>query len=77
MPGVQSNSIAIGIDTAFGIDKNISGIVIGLLLAIIIFGGVKRIATAASFMALGYILLALVIIAMNITAVPAIFSLIF
>ncbi|PRS35657.1 sodium:alanine symporter [Bacillus sp. RJGP41] len=81
MPGVQSNSIAIGIDTAFGIDKNITGIVIGLLLAIIIFGGVKRIATAATiivpFMALGYILLALVIIAMNITAVPAIFSLIF
>lgn len=81
MPGVQSNSIALGIDTAFGINKNVTGIVIGLLLAFIIFGGVKRIATAATiivpFMALGYILLAIVIMAMNITAVPEVFSLIF
>ncbi|MEK4029143.1 MULTISPECIES: alanine/glycine:cation symporter family protein [Bacillaceae] len=81
MPGVQSNSIATGIDTAFGIDKNITGIIIGLLLAVIIFGGVKRIATAATiivpFMALGYIILALIIIAMNITEVPAVIALIF
>lgn len=80
MPGVQSNSIALGIHTAFGIDKNITGLLLGVLLAAIIFGGVKRIASVATilvpFMALGYILLSLIIIAININAVPAIFSLI-
>lgn len=52
-----------------------------MLLAIIIIGGVKRIASAATlivpFMAIAYILLALVVIFMNISEVPAVFSLIF
>ncbi|WP_046180935.1 alanine/glycine:cation symporter family protein [Domibacillus tundrae] len=81
MPGIQSNSIAVGIDNAFGIDKNVTGIVVVLLLAFIIFGGVKRIATAATiivpFMALGYILLSVVIIIMNISELPSVFFLIF
>ncbi|MCP3764331.1 alanine:cation symporter family protein [Domibacillus sp. A3M-37] len=81
MPGVQSNSIAAGVDNAFGISPVVTGIIIVLLLGFIIFGGVKRIAHAAQvivpFMALGYILISLIIVAMNITELPSVIALIF
>lgn len=81
MPGIQSNSIALGVENAFGISKPITGIVICVFLAAIIFGGVKRIATVAQytvpFMAIGYMLVALVIVAMNISELPAVIGLIF
>ena len=60
--------------------KLIAGGVIVLFLGIIIFGGVKRIAhftqIVVPVMALAYVVSALVIIAMNISAVPGIISLI-
>lgn len=81
MPGVQSNAIASAVNNAFGIEAWQTGTAIVLLLAFIIIGGVKRIASAATlivpFMAIAYILLALVVIFMNISEVPAVFSLIF
>ena len=81
MPGIQSNSIALGLENAFGVSKAVTGAIVVVLLALIIFGGVKRIATVAQytvpFMAVGYILVALVIIGMNVTELPAVFSLIF
>ncbi|NCT36328.1 alanine:cation symporter family protein [Bacillus sp. EB93] len=81
MPGVQANSIAAGMENAFGIQPAITGIAVILLLGFIIFGGVKRIANAAQiivpFMALGYILLSVVIVLMNITELPGVISLIF
>lgn len=80
MPGIQSNSIALGLENAFGISPAITGILIVLLLGFIIFGGVKRIATVAQyvvpFMALGYVLLAIIIVIMNISELPAVISLI-
>lgn len=79
MPGIQSNSIALAVDNAFGLDVNITAIIIVVLIAAIIFGGIKRIAKVASyvvpFMAIGYILLALIIIVMNITELPSVFGL--
>ncbi|MED3996037.1 alanine/glycine:cation symporter family protein [Peribacillus frigoritolerans] len=81
MPGVQSNSIAAGMENAYGIKPVFTGLAIVLLLGFIIFGGVKRIANAATlivpFMALGYILLSVVIVLMNITELPGVISLIF
>lgn len=81
MPGVQSNSIASGIENAFGLNPVITGIITVLLLGFIIFGGVKRIAHAAQvivpFMALGYILISLIIVLMNITELPGVIALIF
>jgi alanine or glycine:cation symporter, AGCS family len=81
MPGIQSNSIALGLENAFGISPFITGIILVAIIGIIIFGGVKRIATVAQyvvpFMAVGYILLSLIIIALNITELPAVFALIF
>ncbi|SFA42532.1 alanine or glycine:cation symporter, AGCS family [Parageobacillus thermantarcticus] len=81
LPGVQANSIAAGIENAFGIDPAITGIGIVVLLGAIIFGGVKRIARVAEFivpfMALGYILVALFIVLANINELPHVLSLIF
>jgi AGCS family alanine or glycine:cation symporter len=80
LPGVQSNTIASSVQIAFGIPTVVTGGTVTLLLGLIIFGGVKRIGKVAEitvpFMAGGYILMALIIIGMNITQVPAVFSLI-
>ncbi len=80
MPGVQANSIAVAVDNAFHIPNYVTGIVLVLLLGFIILGGVKRIANAAQitvpFMAVWYILLSLIIIALNITELPDVIMLI-
>ena len=81
LPGVQANSIAQSAKTAFNISPAVTGIIIVALLAIIIFGGVKRIARVAEmvvpFMAIGYIIVALVITFMNAAEIPGVFKLIF
>lgn len=80
LPGVQSNSIASGFENVFGINKSISGIIIVVLLGVIIFGGVKRIATVADkavpFMAIGYVAVTLIVLFANFSEIPAMFSLI-
>lgn len=81
LPGVQANSIGASLKTAFDIDPNVTAAILAMLLGFIIFGGVKRIAHFAStvvpFMALGYIIVACVIIALNIDQLPNILWLIF
>lgn len=81
LPGVQANAIAASVSTAFGIDTWITAVALTLLLAFIIFGGLKRIASFASavvpFMALAYITVAFIIILLNITQVPAMIKLVF
>lgn len=81
MPGIQANSIAEGVSNAFGIDSTITGLVLILLMGLIIFGGVKRIARVAEFlvpfMAAGYLLIAIAIIAVNFERIPEVFTLIF
>ncbi|MHC9002231.1 alanine/glycine:cation symporter family protein [Enterobacter sp. P82] len=80
LPGVQANSIGASLDIAFGLDTNVTAALLAVLLSFIIFGGVKRIASFSSmvvpFMALGYIIVACVIIAINITQLPAVILLI-
>ncbi|WP_432663490.1 alanine/glycine:cation symporter family protein [Wukongibacter baidiensis] len=80
MPGTQSNSIAIAMENAFGLNPMITGIVLVVALALIILGGVKRIGKVAEIvapiMAAGYIIIALIIIVMNISALPGVFMLI-
>ncbi|MCP3130444.1 sodium:alanine symporter family protein [Shewanella sp. KJ2020] len=80
LPGVQANSIGSSLKTAFNIDPNVTAAILAMLLGFIIFGGVKRIAHFAStvvpFMALGYIIVACVIIALNIGQLPDILWLI-
>jgi AGCS family alanine or glycine:cation symporter len=93
LPGVQSNSIGNAVEAAFGsgamietalgtfsFAKIFTGTVISVILAFIIFGGVKRIASftqiVVPFMALAYIITAFVIILLNISEVPRVFSMI-
>lgn len=93
LPGVQSNSIGNAVEAAFGsgemiettfgtysFAKVLTGTVIAIILAFIIFGGVKRIASftqiVVPFMALAYIVTAFVILLLNIDKIPSVFSLI-
>ncbi|WP_051241605.1 alanine/glycine:cation symporter family protein [Azohydromonas australica] len=80
LPGVQANSIAAGVNNAWGVAPSVSAAVIVVVLGFIIFGGVKRIARFAEivvpFMALAYILVAVVIVLLNIDQVPAMVGLI-
>lgn len=81
LPGVQSNSIAQSVHAAFNVPVAVTGGIVSLLLALIIFGGVKRIGKVAElvvpFMAGGYILMAVIIIVLNISELPSVVSLIF
>jgi alanine or glycine:cation symporter, AGCS family len=80
LPGVQSNNIASSIQNAFNIPTAVTGGIVTALLTLIIVGGVKRIGKVAEivvpFMAGAYILMSLIIIGLNITKVPEVFSLI-
>lgn len=78
---VQSNTICEAFDGAFGANNVWIGIVLTVLTLLIIFGGIQRIAKVSSIvvpiMALGYILLALVVVAININRLPEAFAMIF
>lgn len=78
---VQANSIAGAMNTAFGWNETYVGAVVVLLSAIVIFGGIKRIARVAEMivpaMALAYLVLALFVMFVNIDKLPAVLTLIF
>jgi len=73
---VQSNGVSMTMQNAFPVSPLLSGIVLAVLLGVVIMGGVKRIARVASivtpFMALGYIIMALVVVGFHISEVPAV-----
>ena len=78
---VQSNTLASAFNKAFGIDQLYVGIILAVVTAVIIFGGIKRIAHVAEVlvpvMAVAYILVAIFIVIKNIAMIPSILSLIF
>ncbi|MBT2570941.1 alanine/glycine:cation symporter family protein [Planococcus sp. ISL-110] len=77
---VQSNTIAQSFEDVFNIPDWTIGLGLVVLTAIVIFGGVKRIASVTQIvvpiMATIYILVALFIVIMNFTEIPAVFTLI-
>lgn len=77
---VQSNTISQSFVDVFGVKDWMVGLGLVLLTAVIIFGGVKRIVKVTQFivpiMAVFYIVIALYVVIVNITAVPAMFKLI-
>ena len=94
LPGVQANAVGNAVTQVFGdgnmvvtsfgevgTHKLIALAVILIVLAFIIFGGIKRIAhftqIVVPFMALGYIVLALIVVFLNLDKVPDVFSMIF
>ena len=78
---VQANSITDAFYGSFGFNKLYTGIVITLIAAFIVFGGLKKIARFAEitvpFMGIAYLLVCLYVIGMNITLIPSIIADIF
>lgn len=81
LPGLQSNSIAISANNAFGISKEIVAVILVVLTGFIVLGGVKRISKAAEiivpFMGFGYIIVAIIVIIFNASRILETFQLIF
>ncbi len=82
LPGIQSNSISSSATNALPmIDSWMIGAFIVVILAVVIFGGIRSIANVATavvpFMAIAYIIVAVAIVIMNIEAVPGLIALIF
>ncbi|MDX1677069.1 alanine/glycine:cation symporter family protein [Arsukibacterium sp.] len=93
LPGVQANAVGNAFTQVFGEGtmvvtsfgevaslKLVALAIILIVLAFIIFGGIRRIAhftqIVVPFMALGYIVMALIVVFLNLDKVPGIFSLI-
>ena len=80
LPGIQANSIAVSVENAWGLSRTHMGFFLVFLISVIIFGGVRRIAkftqVMVPFMALGYLVLALIIIGFNVSELPEVFTLI-
>ena len=71
---IQSNTICGAMHEAFGWNPLVVGIALSVLALVIVFGGIHRIAKVSSvlvpLMAIGYFLLAVVIVVMNIEHIP-------
>ncbi|MDQ0999672.1 AGCS family alanine or glycine:cation symporter [Neobacillus niacini] len=80
-PSVQTNTMALAMENAFGVSPFVTGSFIVILLGVIIFGGVKRIAKAAEimvpFMAIGYLAVCIITLVLNASQIPTVLSLIF
>ena len=78
---VQSNSVAAAVESSFGINPWITGIVLTIGTGLVLIGGIKSIGKVTSFfvpfMAIFYVLGGLVIILINISELPAAIGLIF
>ncbi|WP_034300142.1 alanine/glycine:cation symporter family protein [Alkalibacterium sp. AK22] len=78
---VQSNSVADSLQTTFNIEPWITGVVLAVLVALVIVGGIKKIGKVTEiivpFMAAIYILGGVIIILANIQLVPSAFGIIF
>lgn len=75
---VQTNTIAGALDGAFHVNKIVVAIVLAVLTAFIIFGGLKRVVAVSQLivpvMAGIYILIALFVVITNITAFPGVIA---
>lgn len=77
----QVNSIAANMSSAFSVPTTVTGVVLMIIGALVIVGGLKRIASVTEklvpFMAIVYILGALIVFFVNIGQVGAVFTAIF
>lgn len=78
---VQSNTISLAFASEFDFNKNIMAVILVILTAMVIFGGLKSIANVTQYivpiMAILYIFLAVFVLIMNISVVPDLISLVF
>jgi AGCS family alanine or glycine:cation symporter len=81
MPGIQSGAICDAFHHSFHLDRRVTAAGVALILALIIFGGVKRLARVAEyltpFMAIGYVLVAAIVLIIHCDRIPSMIVLIF
>ncbi len=77
----QINSIAVNMNSAFGVPYFATGIILMVLAGLVIVGGLKRIASVTErlvpFMAIIYLVSAIIIVILNIGQIGAVFTSIF
>lgn len=77
---LQSYAVATSVGDAFGVPVFYTGIALAMIVGMIVFGGVKRIAKVAEvlvpIMAGGYLLIAFVVLGMNFDRIPDVITLI-
>lgn len=78
---VQANTIAASLQSTFGCAPLWTGIAVSVLTAVIIFGGLRRVAKFSSVIvpafALAYIVITMAVILLNLEKLPEVFLLIF
>jgi len=76
----QGNTVAGAVQESFGLDRIWTGGALAIVTGFVVYGGIKRIAHVADVvvpvMAIGYIGMALLIIVLNITEIPAVITMI-
>ena len=77
----QSNSIAVALESTMGVNPYITGIVLTVIAAAVILGGMRRIASVneklVPLMAVFYVVCSVLALCINIEKVPSAFALIF
>lgn len=78
---IQANSVADVLSSSFDVPPLLTGLVIAALVAMVLIGGIKRIAHVAGnlvpFMAIAYVLAGIVILGLHVDKIPDAFELIF
>ncbi len=78
---IQANSVADVVNNTFEVPHLVTGLIMATLAALVLIGGIKRIANVAGklvpLMAIAYVTAGLFILFLNIEAIPDAFSLIF
>ncbi len=79
--GIHANAISSSFDLTFHVSPTVTGIILVVLVGIICFGGIRRIVKASEvlvpFMAIGYMLIALIVTFANIGRLPEVIGTIF
>ena len=79
--GVQSNAVATNLSELYDVPKWLTGLILSVLVAVVIIGGVHRIGSFAGkivpLMAIFYVGGALLIILSNVSEIPSAFAIIF
>lgn len=77
----QSNSIAVALESTMGVKPWITGVVLTIIAAAVILGGMRRIASVneklVPFMAVFYVVCSVIALIVNIEKIPSAFAMIF
>lgn len=78
---VQANSVADVLKTNFGLPHWLTGVILATLVGLVLIGGIRRIGQVASslvpIMAISYLVVGLVILALNAAALPEALAMVF